>query len=105
MVSPLTSLRRAGFLHKTFPMTPLLLAPALGQFGNFFVVILAVAVLIFHCLLMNCVSDDANRRRAAGKSLVILTPRVWAFGALLMGLLAVAFYWLCHYSRFARRED
>jgi hypothetical protein len=85
-------------------MTPLLLAPALGQFGNFFIVVLAVAVIIFHFLLMMGVMDDATRLKELGKPVIILTPRVWSFAALLMGLLAVAFYWLCHYSRFARRE-
>jgi hypothetical protein len=44
------------------------------------------------------------RLRAKNRPIIILTPFLWTLSALFLGLLAVAFYWLCHYSRFTRKD-
>ena len=71
---------------------------------------LAVAVLglsamvMLHVLFASCVWIDANWVRQQGRPLVLLPPFVWSLASLLLGLTAVAFYWLCHYSRLSRRD-
>ena len=76
----------------------------LGQLGQIFGVILIAAMILMHIMFAICIWQDASQRRIGGRPLVLLTPFVWALAALLLGLLGVAFYWVCHHSRFYRIE-
>lgn len=76
----------------------------LGQIGQIFGILLIAAMILMHILFAVCVRRDAGRRLNETRPLVLLTPFVWALAALLLGLVGVAFYWLCHYSRFYRTE-
>lgn len=102
-------------------MTPQFMVPALGatatssewaplfpilhwQFSGFIAAVFAVAMVIMHVSFAVCVFNDAGRLRWQGRSIVVLSPFVWGLAALVLGLMGVAFYWLCHYSRFSRLE-
>ncbi len=64
-----------------------------------------IAAMVFlHGLLGFGLWNDASRLRERGRSTVVLTPLTWSLSALVLGLAAVALYWVCHYSRFARKE-
>lgn len=63
------------------------------------------AVALLHILFMVCLWNDAQRLREQGRPTGVLSPFVWGFAALLLGLVVVAFYWLVHYSRFARQPQ
>jgi hypothetical protein len=76
----------------------------LGQFSQLFGIVVVAALILMQIMLGNCIWRDANQRQTAGRPLVLLTPFVWMLVALLLGLLGVAFYWVCHYSRFYRPE-
>ncbi|HEY4414089.1 MAG TPA: hypothetical protein VGO57_00220 [Verrucomicrobiae bacterium] len=78
--------------------------PWLGQLGQFLGLVLLAAMVLMQIMLANCVWRDANQCQTAGRPLVILTPFIWMLVALLPGLAGVAFYWVCHYSRFYRME-
>ncbi|RYD83631.1 MAG: hypothetical protein EOP84_07615 [Verrucomicrobiaceae bacterium] len=62
-----------------------------------------VALALLHVLFMFSLWTDAERLRAQGRSTSVLTPFVWGFSALLLGMMAVALYWLVHYSRLGRQ--
>lgn len=76
----------------------------LGDVTGFFAVLLIGVTVLMHILFTVCIWNDASRLRQQGRATVVLTPFVWGLTALFMGLVAVAFYWLCHYSRFGRRD-
>lgn len=85
-------------------MTPQFAIPALGHFGEFFAIIFLAAVILLRILFTTCIANDINLLRARGRPIIVLTPFLWVFAVLMLGLVAVAFYWLCHYSRFNRKE-
>jgi amino acid transporter len=85
-------------------MTPQFAIPALGSLGGLFAVTFAAAIILLHILFAVCIASDMTRLRERGRPIIILTPFLWAFAALMLGLVAVAFYWLCHYSRFTRKD-
>ena len=66
--------------------------------------IFAVAIVVLHILFAICISNDMTELRAKGRPIIVLTPFLWAFAVLFLGLVAIAFYWVCHYSRFTRRD-
>jgi ABC-type sulfate transport system permease subunit len=76
----------------------------LGYIGGFFAVVVVIATIILHILFAICIADDITRLRQQGRTTVLLSHLPWILSALLLGLLAVAFYWVCHYSRFGRPE-
>jgi hypothetical protein len=76
----------------------------LGSLGPVFGIFLITAMIVMHVLFAVCIKRDADLRRIGGRPLVLLTPFVWALAALLLGLVGVAFYWVCHHSRFYRIE-
>jgi hypothetical protein len=76
----------------------------LGSLGGLFGIIIVIATIVLHILFAVCVWNDASQRRQKNQPLMILTDFTWSLAALLLGLVAVAFYWLCHYSRFFKRE-
>jgi len=85
-------------------MTPQFMFPALGQIGGLLAMIFAVAMILLHIFLAVCISDDMSKLKDKGRPIIVLTPLLWAFTVFLLGLVAVAFYWLCHYSRFTRKD-
>jgi hypothetical protein len=78
--------------------------PALGPLAGLFAVLFALGMILLHITLAYCLVGDTDRLRAQGRPVMVLTPFAWSLAALLLGLVAVAFYWVCHYSRFARTE-
>lgn len=78
--------------------------PALGSVGGVIAIVFAAAMILLHIFFTVCISDDMSRLKDKGRPIILLTPILWAFTVLLLGLVAVAFYWLCHYSRFTRRD-
>jgi hypothetical protein len=83
-------------------MTPQFFLPALGQLGGLIATLFAVAMIVMHITFAVCISRDAERLQNQGRLGAMLPPFAWALAALALGLVAVAFYWLCHYSRFSR---
>jgi hypothetical protein len=79
--------------------------PALGAIDGSFGFLLIAATVVLHVLFAGCVLKDAHLRVAKQQPVIILTCFTWALAALMLGLIAVAFYWLCHYSRFYRKES
>lgn len=73
---------------------------AIWLFGAFW-----AAVALLRILFMACLWNDAQRLRDQGRPTGVLTPFVWGFAALLLGLAVVALYWVVHYSRFARQHQ
>jgi hypothetical protein len=82
--------------------TTLGLDPA--QFGPLFSTVFIMGMILMQIMFGVCIWRDANQRLIGGRPLILLTPFVWALAALLSGLLGVAFYWVCHYSRFYKIE-
>lgn len=78
--------------------------PELGGSGGIFGFLIVVATIELHILFAVCIWNDASQRRLEERRVVILTDFTWALAALLLGLIAVAFYWLCHYSEFVKRD-
>ena len=78
--------------------------PALGPLGELIAVIFAIAMIVMHITFAVCISKDTARLRERNQPVVVLTPFAWGLAALVLGLIAVAFYWLCHYSRFIKRD-
>jgi cell division protein FtsX len=76
----------------------------LGSLGGLFGIIIVIATIVLHILFAVCIWNDASQRLQKNQPLIILTDFTWSLAALLLGLVAVAFYWLCHYSRFFKRE-
>ena len=76
----------------------------LGELTGVFSLLFLGATALLHILFAVCIWNDASRLRERGQSTVVLTPFAWGLAALLMGLVAVALYWICHYSRFVRRD-
>jgi hypothetical protein len=85
-------------------MTPQFLLPAFGPLAGLFALIFGVAIILLHILFAVCIDNDMTGLRAKGRPIIVLTPFLWTFAVLFLGLVAVAFYWLCHYSRFTRRD-
>jgi hypothetical protein len=85
-------------------MTSQFAIPTLGELSVLLAIVFGVAMILLHILFAVRVSDDMNRLKDKGQPIIVLTPMVWAFAVLLLGLVAVAFYWLCHYSRLTRRD-
>jgi len=78
--------------------------PALGPLAGFLAVLFALGMIVLHITLAISLSQDMSRLRAQGRPVMVLTPFTWGLAALVLGLIAVVFYWVCHYSRFARME-
>jgi hypothetical protein len=76
----------------------------LGQLGELLVILFAAAMVLLHILFAVRISDDLNQLEDKGRPIIVLTPNLWVFAVLLLGLVAVAFYWLCHYSRLTRKD-
>lgn len=85
-------------------MTPQIFFPALGPLGSLVAALFAVAMVILHVALAVSVSQDTGRLRSQNRAVVVLSPFAWTLAALVLGLAAVALYWICHYSRFGRKE-
>ena len=85
-------------------MTQQIMFPALGQIGGLLAMVFAVMMVLLHIFLAVCISDDMSRLKDKGRPIIVLTPLLWAFTVFLLGLVAVAFYWLCHYSRLTRKD-
>jgi cell division protein FtsX len=78
--------------------------PALGSLGVLIAAIFSIAMIVMHITFAVCISKDTARLREQNRLVVVLTPFVWGLAALVLGLIAVAFYWLCHYSKFSRLD-
>ena len=85
-------------------MNPQFIFPVLGQLGELLAIAFAVAMVVLHIWFAVRISDDLNRLEDKGRPIIVLTPNLWVFVVLLLGLAAVAFYWLCHYSRLTRKD-
>jgi cell division protein FtsX len=85
-------------------MTPQSMLPAFGQLGGLIAAIFALAMFVMHILFAVCICNDTSRLREQKRLVVVLTPFAWTLAALVLGLIAVAFYWLCHYSSFSRTD-
>ena len=85
-------------------MTSLFSLDVFGAYSHIVVISFTVAILVLHVFFMICVWNDASERRLEERTTVVLSPLVWGLAALVFGLVAVAFYWLCHYSTFSRSD-
>ena len=77
----------------------------IGALGGVSALVFLGAIVLLNIMFMVCLWNDAGRLRERGRSTVVLTPFVWGLSALVLGLVAVALYWLCHYSQFRSRDD
>ena len=78
--------------------------PAFGQLSVPLVLLFALAMVVLHILFAVCIANDMGQFQKRGRPIIVLTPFLWTFAALLLGLIVMAFYWLCHYSRLTRRD-
>ena len=76
----------------------------LGPFSAVIPELIAIAFVVLHILFMCCIMNDAKRLQQGGRSTAVLTPFAWGLAAALLGLMAVALYWVAHYSTFARKD-
>ncbi|MDB6021338.1 MAG: hypothetical protein JWQ04_1195 [Pedosphaera sp.] len=78
--------------------------PGMGEFSVVVSVFIAIAYVVLHVLFFSCIWNDAKRLELTGRPPVLLPPFAWGLAALLTGLMAVALYWVAHYSNLARKE-
>ena len=76
----------------------------LGELGGLVTFLFIAATVLLHILFTFCIAVDVNRLREQGRTTVLLMPFAWALSALLLGLVAVAFYWVCHHSNFIKQD-
>jgi uncharacterized membrane protein (DUF4010 family) len=79
--------------------------PGMGGLSVAISMLVGIAFIVLQILFMVCVWNDGKRLEQSGRPTVVLTPFAWGLAALLTGLMAVALYWVAHYSSFARKKS
>lgn len=65
--------------------------------------IAVVGTVLLKIIIASAIYQNAKRRAATvGCSLRFFQPLTWGFVGLVGGILALALYWLMHYSTFAK---
>jgi hypothetical protein len=85
-------------------MTPIVILQSLGQDGHILILSFGLVVVLAHVLFAACIWKDASTLCGLGHPTMVLTPLAWALAGLLFGLMAVALYWVCHYSNFRHKD-
>lgn len=64
-----------------------------------------LAIVILHLLFSFYIYKDTCQRQKLNYAVLFFPAQMWVFAALIMGLWIVAFYWVCHYSEFFKKES